>query len=96
MALGRFIRRQRLSTLAADEYNEVNPADWMGPGRRVAQGTQCADACVLAFAGGVLVLFDVLKPLSAGLFALTAIEIVWELSITIYAIFIGFRPTQEK
>ena len=53
MALGRFIRRQRLSTLAADEYNEVNPADWMGPGRRVAQGTQCADACVLAFAGGV-------------------------------------------
>jgi hypothetical protein len=40
--------------------------------------------------------FDVLKPLSAGLFALTAIEIAWELSITIYAIFIGFRPTQEK
>ena len=50
----------------------------------------------LAFAGGVLVLFDVVKPLSAGLFALTAIEIAWELSITIYAIFIGFRPTQEK
>lgn len=50
----------------------------------------------LAFAGGVLVLFNVLKPLSAGLFALTAVEIVWELSITVYAIFIGFRPTQEK
>lgn len=50
----------------------------------------------LAFAGGVLVLFDVLKPLSAGLFALTAFEIAWELSITIYAIFIGLRPTQEK
>lgn len=50
----------------------------------------------LAFAGGVLVLFDVLKPLSAGLFALTAFEIAWELSITIYAIFIGLRPTHEK
>lgn len=50
----------------------------------------------LAFAGGVLVLFDALKPLSAGLFALTAIEIIWELSITVYAIFIGFRQTLEK
>jgi len=50
----------------------------------------------LAFAGGVMVLFDVLKPLSPGLFALTAMEIAWELSITIYAIFIGFRSTQEK
>ncbi len=50
----------------------------------------------LAFAGGVLVLFDVLKPLSAGLFALTAMEIAWELSITIYAIFLGFRPINEK
>lgn len=47
----------------------------------------------LAFTGGVLVLFDVLKPMSAGLFALTAIEIVWELSITVYAIFFGFRST---
>jgi len=50
----------------------------------------------LAFAGGVLVLFDVLKPLSPGLFALTAMEIAWELSVTVYAIFIGFRSTQEK
>ena len=47
----------------------------------------------LAFIGGVLVLFDVLKPMSAGLFALTAIEIVWELSITIYPIVKGFRPS---
>lgn len=50
----------------------------------------------LAFAGGVLVLFDVLKPLSAGLFALTSIEIAWELSITVYAITWGFKPTPEK
>jgi hypothetical protein len=47
----------------------------------------------LAFIGGVLVLFDVLKPMSAGLFALTAIEIVWELSITIYPIVKGFRAS---
>ena len=47
----------------------------------------------LAFVGGVLVLFDVLKPMSAGLFALTALEIAWELSITIYAIVKGFRPS---
>jgi hypothetical protein len=46
----------------------------------------------LAFLGGVLVLFDVLKPMSAGLFALTTLEIVWELSITIYPIVKGFRP----
>lgn len=46
----------------------------------------------LAFVGGVLVLFDVLKPMSTGLFALTALEIVWELSITIYPIVKGFRP----
>ena len=45
----------------------------------------------LAFAGGVLVLFDVLEPMSAGLFALTALEIVWELAITVYALFKGFR-----
>ncbi len=50
----------------------------------------------LAFAGGVLVLFDVLKPLSAGLFALTAIEIAWELSITVYALAWGFRPSELK
>ena len=47
----------------------------------------------LAFVGGVLVLFDALKPMSAGLFALTALEIAWELSITIYAIVKGFRPS---
>jgi hypothetical protein len=47
----------------------------------------------LAFIGGVLVLFDVLKPMSAGLFALTAIEIVWELSITIYPIAKGFKAS---
>jgi hypothetical protein len=29
--------------------------------------------------------------MSAGLFALTALEIVWELSITIYPIVKGFR-----
>jgi len=47
----------------------------------------------LAFAGGVLVLFDVLKPMSVGLFGLTALEIAWELSITIYTIVKGFRPS---
>jgi hypothetical protein len=46
----------------------------------------------LCFVGGVLVLFDVLKPMSTGLFALTVVEIVWELSITIYPIVKGFRP----
>jgi len=47
----------------------------------------------LAFLGGVLVLFDYLKPLSVGLFALTTLEIAWELSITIYSIAKGFKPT---
>lgn len=47
----------------------------------------------LAFLGGVLVLFDVLKPMSAGLFALTILEIVWELSITIYALARGFNQS---
>jgi hypothetical protein len=47
----------------------------------------------LAFIGGVLVLFDALKPMSAGLFALTVLEIAWELSITIYTIVKGFRPS---
>lgn len=45
----------------------------------------------LAFLGGVLVLFGVLEQMSAGLFALTSLEIIWELSITIYAIAKGFR-----
>ena len=48
----------------------------------------------LAFVGGVLVLFDVLKPMSAGLFALTVLEIAWELSITIYTIVKGFAPSR--
>lgn len=47
----------------------------------------------LAFVGGVLVLFGVLQPMSAGLFALTALEIVWELSLTFYTIAKGFRPS---
>lgn len=47
----------------------------------------------LAFLGGVLVLFDVLKPMSVGLFALTALEIAWELSITVYTIAKGFRQS---
>lgn len=47
----------------------------------------------LAFIGGIMVLFNVLQPMSAGLFALTALEIIWELSITIYAIFKGFKPS---
>jgi Domain of unknown function (DUF4386) len=47
----------------------------------------------LAFVGGVLVLFGALEQPSAGLFALTALEIAWELSITIYALFKGFRPS---
>jgi hypothetical protein len=46
----------------------------------------------LAFLGGVLVLFDVLKPMSTGLVLLTILEVVWELSITIYPIVKGFRP----
>lgn len=47
----------------------------------------------LALVGGVLVLFDVLKLMSAGLIALTVLEVVWELSITIYPIVKGFRPS---
>jgi len=47
----------------------------------------------LAFIGGIMVLFDILEPLSPGLFALTALEIIWELFITIYAIFKGFKPS---
>lgn len=46
----------------------------------------------LAFLGGVLVLFGLLQPLSAGLFAFTSLEIVWELSITVYTLAKGFRP----
>ncbi len=48
----------------------------------------------LAFIGGVGVLFGALKPMSAGLSALTILEIVWELSITIYTLTKGFRPLE--
>jgi hypothetical protein len=41
----------------------------------------------------VAVLFDVLRPMSTGLFALTVLEIAWELSITIYVLAGGFRPS---
>ncbi len=47
----------------------------------------------LAFIGGVLVLFDVLKPMSAGLGTLTILEFLWELSLTIYILIKGFRPS---
>lgn len=47
----------------------------------------------LTFAGGVAVLFGALEPMSAGLFALTVLEIVWELSITVYTLAVGFRPS---
>lgn len=50
----------------------------------------------LAFLGGVLVLYDIFKPMSPGLFALTSLEIIWELSITVYAIFFGFRRIEVK
>lgn len=46
----------------------------------------------LAFIGGVLVLFGILEKLSHGIFAFTALEIIWELSITFYALFKGFKP----
>jgi len=45
----------------------------------------------LAFLGGVLVLFGVLEQMSVGLFALTALEIVWELSLILYPLARGFR-----
>lgn len=46
----------------------------------------------LAFIGGVLVLFGILEMLSPGIFAFTALEIIWELSIAFYALFKGFKP----
>lgn len=51
MALGRFIRRQRLDTLVAAQYKQVDPRDWMEEVTLV-RAARCADACVLAFAGG--------------------------------------------
>ena len=50
----------------------------------------------MAFVGGILVLFAVLEPQSVGLFALTALEIVWELAITVYAIVKGFRAESQR
>jgi len=47
----------------------------------------------LAFVGGVLILFDVIQPLSSAIFAFTALEIAWELSITTYTLLKGFRPS---
>ncbi len=46
----------------------------------------------LAFIGGVLVLFGAFDQPSAPLFAFTAIEIAWELSLGLYLTFNGFRP----
>ena len=47
----------------------------------------------LAFAGGTAVLFGALEAGSPGLFLLTALEILWEASLTIYLIVKGFRPS---
>ena len=47
----------------------------------------------LAFLGGVFVLFGVLDNPSGGLFALTAIEIVWEASLAIYLTARGYKPS---
>jgi hypothetical protein len=45
----------------------------------------------LALAGGVLVLFGRIGMHSPALLAFTALEIIWELSITVYAIARGFK-----
>jgi hypothetical protein len=47
----------------------------------------------LAFAGGTAVLLGALEAGSPGLFLLTALEILWEASLTIYLIVKGFRPS---
>ena len=47
----------------------------------------------LAFVGGVLVLFGTIENPSGALFALTAIEIVWEASLAIYLTVNGYRPS---
>jgi hypothetical protein len=46
----------------------------------------------LAFVGGVLVLFGAFDQPSGPLFAFTAVEIAWELSLGLYLTFKGFRP----
>jgi hypothetical protein len=47
----------------------------------------------LAFVGGVLVLFGAIENPSGLLFALTAIEIVWEASLAIYLTVKGYKPS---
>jgi hypothetical protein len=47
----------------------------------------------LAFIGGVLVLFGAVENPSGPLFALTAIEIVWEASLAIYLAVKGYKPS---
>jgi hypothetical protein len=47
----------------------------------------------LAFAGGTAVLFGALDAGSPGLFLLTALEALWEASLTVYLIVKGFRPS---
>jgi hypothetical protein len=47
----------------------------------------------LAFIGGVFVLFGAFEDPSGGLFAFTAIEIVWEASLAIYLTVKGYRPS---
>jgi hypothetical protein len=47
----------------------------------------------LAFIGGVFVLFGAFDQPSGPLFAFTAVEIAWELSLGLYLTFKGFRST---
>lgn len=47
----------------------------------------------LAFVGGVFVLFGAFDQPSAPLFAFTAVEIAWELSLGLHLTFKGFRGT---
>jgi hypothetical protein len=47
----------------------------------------------LAFVGGILVLFGTVENPSGPLFALTAIEIVWEASLAIYLAVKGYKPS---
>ena len=47
----------------------------------------------LAFIGGVFVLFGAFDDPSAGLFAFTLVEIIWEASLAIYLIVKGYRPS---
>jgi Domain of unknown function (DUF4386) len=47
----------------------------------------------LAFLGGVLTLFGAIENPSGALFALTAVEILWEASLAIYLTVKGYRPS---